>query len=175
MMNVPGVLFQMLGVALAAVLSVGIGGCVTTSPEPVSTVDPEAIWQSANSRHAPAVAGIHEARRLRSDYEAIIRLTRDGELSGRAYLRLAELSSANGDDEATRRNLEQALRCGMASPEQRMALLELGFVLDQRLAQYDAARAAYQQIINEYPDSEEAALARLRLQYVPEGSAAHDD
>ena len=63
----------------------------------------------------------------------------------------------------------------MASPEQRMALLELGFVLDQRLAQYDAARAAYQQIINEYPDSEEAALARLRLQYVPEGSAAHDD
>ena len=175
MMNVSPVRVQMPILALAAVLSVGLCGCATPAPEPASTVDPEAIWQSANNRHASAVAGIHEARQLRSDYEAIIRLTREGELRGRAYLRLAELSSADGDDEATRGNLEQALRCGMAPPEQRAALLELGFVLDQRLARYDAARAAYQQLINEYPDSEEAALARLRLQYVPEGSVDHDD
>ena len=56
----------------------------------------------------------------------------------------------------------------MAPADQRVALLELGFVLDQRLDDYPAAQEAYQQLINEHPDSEEATLARLRLQQVPQ-------
>jgi tetratricopeptide (TPR) repeat protein len=163
------------GVVLAAFMAVTLAGCATPDARPDSGADPEALWESANRRHNATVASIHEVARLKSDYEAVIRLTRDGELRGRAYLRLAELSSASGDPEASRENLEQALRSGMAPDDQRVALLELGFILDQRLRDYPAARAAYQQLINEHPDSEEAALARLRMQYVPEGNGAHDD
>ncbi len=162
-------------VVLAAVLSIVLAGCATPTTKPDGTFDPEALWRSADHRHNAAVASIHELARLESDYKAIIRLTRDGELRGRAYLGLAELSNASGDDKATRKNLEQALHCGMAPADQRMALLELGFVLDQRLNDYAAARVAYQQLINEHPDSKEAALASLRLQYVTERSEAHDD
>lgn len=162
-------------VVLAAVLSVALIGCATPTAKPDGTFDAEALWRSADQRHDAAVESVHELAQLQSDYRAIIRLARDGEIRGRAYLRLAELSNASGDDTATRENLEQALRCGMAPADQRMALLELGFVLDQRLNDYAAARAAYQQLINEHPNSEEAALARLRLQYVTERSVADVD
>ena len=164
---------QRAGIALAAVLSVIVAGCATPTAKPPGSTDPEALWLDADRRHSASVASIHAVQQLRSDYEAIIRLARDGELRGRAYLRLAELSDASGDDETTRRNLEAALHCGMAPAYQRAALLELGFVLDQRLADFAGARAAYQQLINEYPDSDEAALAKLRLPYVPKESRAH--
>ena len=163
------------GVVLAVAVSVAIAGCAAPVVKPESRTDPEALWESASSRHASAVASVHEVRQLTSDYEAIIRLTRDGELRGRAFLKLAELSEASGDAEATRAYLEQALHSGLAPADQRAALLEFGFVLDQRLGEYNAARAAYQQLINEHPDSKEAALAKLRLRYVPEEKPAHGD
>lgn len=161
------------GVALVAVLSVVIAGCSTPRAKPDATIDPEALWQSASRRHDATVASIQELAQLESDYGAIIRLTRDGGLRGRAYLKLAELSEAMGNHEETRRHLEQALRCGMAPTNQRVGLLKFGFVLDQRLNDYAAARAAYQQLINEYPESEEAALAMLRLKYVSERNGIH--
>ena len=160
---------------LAIAVPVALAGCAAPAVKPERLTDPQALWDSASSRQAAAVASIHEVRQLQSDYEAIIRLTRNVELRGRAFLRLAEISDASGDAEATREYLEQALHSGLAPADQRAALLEFGFVLDQRLGDYHAARAAYQQLINEHPESEEAALARLRLRYVPEEKPAHGD
>ncbi|MDJ0852476.1 MAG: hypothetical protein QNK04_29240, partial [Myxococcota bacterium] len=104
-----------------------------------------------------------EARLLRSDYDAVIRLDRSGSLRGRAYLGLAELDLARQEYEAAAWNLEQALRASLAPPQRVEALLLLGDVLERRLDRAGEARTVYHQILHEHPGGSGAELARARL------------
>ena len=96
-------------------------------------------------------------------YAAIIRLSRDGDLRGRAFVRLAELNVALGQYDKARHNLEQSLRAELAPEHRRRALLMLGDLMERHLLNRAGAATAYRQIINEYPATPETELARLRL------------
>ena len=76
---------------LAVVVGLVIQSCSTT---PARNLDAHALWRSAESRHSAAVRDVAERQRLQNDYATIIRLSRDGDLRGRAFVRLAELDVA---------------------------------------------------------------------------------
>ncbi len=144
-----------------------VAGCVT-GPQVADrtdeqTLDPYLIWERTEQQHADAIRAMAQRKQLQSDYATIIRLSRDGDLRGRAFVRLAELDLAAGENEAARDNLMQALRAELAPEHRPQALLLLGDVLERRLREPDDAATAYQQIINEYPSAPEAELARLRM------------
>jgi tetratricopeptide (TPR) repeat protein len=147
-----------LALALAA-----LAGCAPASRR----LDPEVRWRAAERRRDRALRSLEAARRLRSDYEAVTRLARDGGLRARAFLRLAEIDLALGRHRAACENLENALLAGPAAKTQRTVLLALGDVLCRQLAQHDQGTRAYEQIITEYPGSPEAKLAKLRLEALP--------
>jgi hypothetical protein len=134
-------------------------GC-TSAPQ---QLDPEVLWQRADRQHADALEGIAQREQLQSDYQGIIRLSNDGDLRGRAYVRLAEIDLALGEYKLARYNLEQSLRAGLPPEDQRRALLMLGDLMDRHLQNEAAATIAYQQVINEHPATPESELATLRL------------
>ncbi len=150
---------------LLVALSLSITACSTsTAPGDGAVLDADALFASAERRHDGAVTSIVELRQLQDDYAAVTRLSRDGDQRGRAYLRLAELDSALGDYDRALGNLERALRAGMEPANQRIALLELGDLLERRLDDRTRAASAYRQLLAEHPGTEEAELARLRLE-----------
>jgi len=134
-------------------------GCASAPQQ----LDPEVLWQRADRQHTEALEGIAQREQLQSDYQAIIRLSTDGDLRGRAYVRLAEIDLALGEYTQARYNLEQSLRADLAPEDQRRALLMLGDLLDRRLHNEAAATIAYQQVINEHPATPESELATLRI------------
>ncbi len=137
-------------------------GCASRGP----SLDPEVRWRQAERRRDAVVALRENVRVLRNDYDAVIRLDRSGELRGRAFVRLAELDLAQREYESARVNLEQARRAGLLSSDRVGALLLLGDVLERRLDRPEDAGTAYRQILHEHPRSDEAELARLRLEYL---------
>jgi len=144
-----------------------VAGCATgpqvADSTDEQTLDPYLIWERTEQQHADAIRAMAQEQQLRSDYATIIRLSRDGNLRGRAFVRLAELDLAAGENESARDNLMQALRAELAPEHRPQALLLLGDVLERRLREPDNAATAYQQIINEYPATPEAELAHLRM------------
>jgi tetratricopeptide (TPR) repeat protein len=143
----------------AAVAGIALSGCATTPQE----LDPEALWRHAERQHADAIIAVAQRQQLQSDYAAVIRLSRDGDRRGQAFVRLAELDLALGDYDQARDNLEQSLHAGLTPEHRREALLMLGDLRERHLLDPDGAAAAYQQIINEHPATSEAELATLRL------------
>ena len=149
----------LLVINLAAMVIV-VSGCANVPPD---ELDPQAIWQRAERTHAETIRAVARLQQLESDYGAVIRLSRDGELRGRALERLAELDIAAGNYEEARIHLEQSLRAGLVPEDRRQVLLMLGDTLERHLKKSAAAATAYQQIINEHPATPEAELADLRL------------
>lgn len=115
------------------------------------------------------MASVEVVTRLRSDYEAVALLARDGDLRARSFCRLAEIDSALGHHERALEDLERALLAGPSPETQRVVLLALGDILSRRLRDPDRARRTYQQIITEYPGTSEAELARWRLEDLGDG------
>ena len=144
----------------AAVVALCCCGCLSRG----ASLDPDVRWRQAERRRAAVVEREEEIRLLRNDYDAVILLDRSGALRGRAFVGLAELDLAQNEYRAARANLEQALRAGLEPAEQATALLLLGDVLERRLERPDDAAPVYRQILSEHPGSEEAGLARLRLE-----------
>ena len=144
--------------AMALVL-IALAGCATAP----RSLDPNALWQRAERQHATAIQAVADRQQLQSDYETIIRLSRDGDLRGRAFMRLAELNLALGEYEQARYNLEQSLRAGLSPEHRSRALLMFGDLMERHLHNRAGAATAYRQIINEHPATPEAELARLRL------------
>ena len=142
-----------------SVILVSFSGCSTPTP----SLDPDVLWQRAEREHADVVDAVAQREQLQADYLAIIRLSRDANLRGQAFVRLAELDMALGKYEQAHHNLEQALRAGLDPVHQRRALLLLGDLLDRHLDDSSAAKTAYQQIVNEHPATLESELALLRL------------
>ncbi|MDJ0851065.1 MAG: hypothetical protein QNK04_22055 [Myxococcota bacterium] len=145
------------GPVLVVVLA--LAGCVSGG----ASLDPEARWRRAEKRHGAVTEAFEEARLLRSDYDAVIRLDRSGGLRGRAYLGLAELDLAAQEYETAAWHLEQALRASLEPPQRVEALLLLGDVLERRLDRPGDARTVYHQILHEHPGGSGAELARARL------------
>lgn len=150
------VMMMMVAVAI-------LSGCATP-PRPFDNIlEPDALWQRAEQQHSGAIRAVGQRQQLQSDYAAIIRLSRDGDLRGRAFVRLAELNVVLGEYDKARHNLEQSLRAELAPEHRRRALLMLGDLMERHLLSRAGAATAYRQIINEYPATPETELARLRL------------
>lgn len=137
-------------------------GCVSRG----ASLDPEVRWRQAERRLGAVVESLEDVRLLRNDYDAVILLDRSGEFRGRAFLRLAELDLAQKEYDSARANLEQALRAGLEPPDQVAALLLLGDILERRLGRPAEAGSVYRQILHEHPRSDEAEVARLRLEHL---------
>jgi tetratricopeptide (TPR) repeat protein len=131
-----------------------------------ASLDPEVRWRRAERRLGAVVESLEDVRLLRNDYDAVILLDRSGEFRGRAFLRLTEFDLTQREYESARVNLEQALRAGLEPPDQVAALLLLGDILERRLGRAAEAGSVYRQILHEHPRSDEADLARLRLEYL---------
>jgi hypothetical protein len=129
--------------------------------------DPAARWQAAEKEREAVLRALEAARKLRSDYEAVARLARDGDLRARSFQRLAELDAALGHPKAARGNLLNALRAAPKPRTQRRILLALGDVLARRLHEPAQAAKVYQQLVAQYPDTPEAELAKLRSEGLP--------
>ena len=93
----------------------------------------------------------------------ILELTPDASIRGRAYLGLAELDLALGNYKRARHNLVQTLRFDLPPEPRRRALLMLGDTLERHLDSSEDAIMAYQQIVNEHPQTLESEVAQLRL------------
>jgi tetratricopeptide (TPR) repeat protein len=152
---------------LAVMVFLLLAGCATgpnvADGAAEETLDPGQIWQRAEEQHAAAIQAVANRRQLQNDYETVIRLSRDGDLRGRAFVRRAELNLALGEYEEATDNLVQSLRAGLNSERRSLALLLLADVSERYLLKPDAACTAYQQVINEYPASAKAETARLRM------------
>lgn len=146
-------------VFLGSLLISALPGCAT----PERNLDSDALWQSADRRHASAIRSAAELRRLESDYAAIIRLSRDGALRGKSFTRLAEIHVALGDYGKAEKNIDRALRADLSHEQRRQALLMLADLYERHLNQRERAVIVYEQIVNEYPASAETELAVLRL------------
>jgi tetratricopeptide (TPR) repeat protein len=153
----------LLAVAVLLVLSACTTGPRTVDSSVEPTLDPQAIWQRAEQQHSAAIQAVATRRQLQNDYATVIRLSRDGDLRGQAFIRLAELNLALGEYDEAQHNLVQSLRADLAPEHRPRALLLLADVLERHLLKTGDASTAYQQIINEYPASPEAELARLRM------------
>ena len=141
----------------------GIALVVSSCASPPRNLDAETLWQQAEGRHAAVVRAVTERQQLQSDYAAIIRLSRDGDLRGRAFIGLAQLNVALGEYEQAYANLEQALRAGLSPQRRRRALLMLGDLMERHLDRKTDAATAYRQVVNEYSGTPESELAELRL------------
>ncbi len=140
-----------------------LSGCATSSQHLDQNLDPNALWQRAERQHTDALRAVAQRQQLQSDYATIIRLSRDGDLRGRAFMGLAELNVALWKYGKARHNLEQSLRANFSPEHRRRALLMLGDLMERHLLNRADAATAYRQIINEHPATPEAELARLRL------------
>ncbi len=140
-----------------------LSGCATPSQHLDQNLDPDALWQRAERQHTDALRAVAQRQQLQSEYATIIRLSRDGGLRGRAFMGLAELNVALWEYGKARHNLEQSLRADLSPEHRRRALLTLGDLMERHLLNRADAATAYRQIINEYPATSEAELARLRL------------
>ncbi len=140
-----------------------LSGCATPSQHLDQNLDPDALWQRAERQHTDALRAVAQRQQLQSEYTTIIRLSRDGGLRGRAFMGLAELNVALWEYGKARHNLEQSLRADLSPEHRRRALLTLGDLMERHLLNRADAATAYRQIINEYPATSEAELARLRL------------
>ncbi len=146
-----------------------LSGCATPPQRLDQTLEPDVLWQRAERQHSDAIRAVAKRQQLQSDYATIIRLSRDGDLRGRAFVRLAELNVALGAYDEARHNLEQSLRAELSPAQRRQALLMLGDLMERHLRNRAAAATAYRQIINEHPATPETELARLRL-----GALSHE-
>ena len=138
-----------------------LSGCATPPRHFDKILEPDALWQRAEQQHSGAIRAVAQRQQLQSDYATIIRLSRDGDLRGRAFVRLAELNVALGEYEEARHNLEQSLRAALSPEHRRRVLLTLGDLMERHLLNSADAATAYRQIISEHPAT--AELARLRL------------
>lgn len=147
---------------LSLILSVALGssGCVS----PGVILDPEIHWQQAERELASAMDSMEDIRRLQNEYETVVFLDRSGELRGLAFLRLAEIDRAQNDNGSAREHLKQALRAGLKPSDQSRALLMLGGLLERDQQHETEAQSVYRQLMHEYPVSEEAELAKLRME-----------
>ena len=152
-------IFKLIGMAAVVLLS----GCATTLQHLDQSFEPDALWLRAERQQPDTIRAVAQRQQLQSDYATIIRLSRDGELRGRAFVRLAELNVALGEYEEARHNLEQSLRAEPSPENRRRTLLTLGDLMERHLLNRTDAVTAYRQIINEHPATPEAELARLRL------------
>ncbi len=140
-----------------------LSGCATPPQRLDQILEPDALWQRAERQHSDAIRAVVKRQQLQSNYATIIRLSRDGDLRGRAFVRLAELNVALWKYGKARHNLEQSLRANLSPEHRRRALLMLGDLMERHLLNWADAATAYRQIINEHPATPEAELARLRL------------
>ncbi len=162
-----GLIMNRLTIMMVAVAL--LSGCATPSQHLDQKLDPDALWRRAERQHSDAIRAVAQRQQLQSDYATIIRLSRDGNLRGRALVRLAELNVALGEYEEARHNLEQSLRADLSPEHRRRALLMLGDLMERHLHNRADAATAYRQIINEHPATLETELARLRL-----GALSHE-
>ncbi len=146
-----------------------LSGCATPPQRLDQTLEPDALWQRAERQNSNAMRAVAERHQLQSDYTTIIRLSRNGDLRGRAFVRLAELNVALWEYDEARHNLEQSLRAELSPEHRRRALLMLGDLMERHLRNRTDAATAYRQIINEHPATPETELARLRL-----GALSHE-
>ncbi len=146
-----------------------LSGCATPSQHLDLNLDPDVLWPRAERQHSDTIRAVAQRQQLQIDYTTIIRLSRDGDLRGRAFVRLAELNVALGEYEAARHNLEQSLRADLSPEHRRRTLLMLGDLMERHLLNRADAATAYRQIINEHPATPETELARLRL-----GALSHE-
>jgi len=130
------------------------------------SMDPEVIWQRADKQHSAAIQAVVQRQQLQNDYAAVIRLSRDGDLRGLAFMRLAEISLVLGEYEEAKHNLIQSLRAGLTPQHRSQALLQLADLLERHTGEQEAAVKAYRQVVIEYPASPEAQLARLRMEAI---------
>ena len=157
-----GLIMNRLTIMMVAVAL--LSGCATPSQHLDQNLDPDALWRRAERQHSDAIRAMAQRQQLQSDYTTIIRLSRDGNLRGRALVRLGELNLALGEYEEARHNLEQSLRADLSPEHRRRALLMLGDLMERHLRNRADAATAYRQIINEHPATLETELARLRLE-----------
>jgi tetratricopeptide (TPR) repeat protein len=130
---------------------------------PARKLDADALWVSVEQRQPAAIRSVTRMHQLQSDYKTIIRITPDASIRGRAYLGLAELDLALGNYKRARHNLVQALRFDLPPEPRRRTLLMLGDTLERHLDSSEDAIMAYQQIVNEHPQTLESEVAQLRL------------
>lgn len=152
-------IFKMIGMGAVVLLS----GCATTRQHLDQSFEPDALWLRAERQQSDTIRAVAQRQQLQSDYATIIRLSRDGDLRGRAFVRLAELNVALGEYEEARHNLEQSLRAALSPEHRRRALLTLGDLMERHLLNSADAATAYRQIIIEHPATAETELAKLRL------------
>jgi tetratricopeptide (TPR) repeat protein len=151
---------QAVAILILGILSSGwLAGCAT----PARKLDANVLWDSAEMRQPSTMRCVDRYVRLYDDYITITRIARDSDLRGRAYLRLAEMDMARGEYLSAQQRLEHALRAELPHEYRRQALLMLGDVLERFIRNRDSAIVAYRQILNEYPETPESELARLRL------------
>ena len=142
------------------VLAIVMTGCAGVGRR----VDPGFHWRTAERRRRAVLGSVERLHQVRSHYEAVTVLARDGDLRGRAFMRLAEIELALGHTSEACLRLEQALQAGPRPATQRAILLMLADVLERRVGDGKGAEATYEQVINEHPGSTEAELAALRLE-----------
>ena len=152
---------------LAVLVVLAMAGCAAGPPvagrADEQSLDPDAIWQLAERQHTNTVLAVAQRQQLQNDYKTVIRLSRDGDLRGRAYIRLAEINIALAEYDEAKQDLIQSLRASLVPEHRLRALLLLADLLERHIRSHDEAVQAYQQIINEYPALPEAELARLRM------------
>ena len=93
-------------------VAISVAGCMS----PHDRLDPSLRWQQAEQGLPLALESAEQIQWLRNEYEAVIFLDREGELRGRAFLRLAELDLAQHKYPSARESYEQALRAGINPP-----------------------------------------------------------
>ena len=142
------------------VLALVMAGCADVGRR----VDPGFHWRTAERRRRAVLSSVEQLHGVRSHYEAVTVLAREGDLRARAFTRLAEIELALGHVSEAGQRLEQALQAGSRPATQRTILLMLADLLERRVGDGKGAEAAYEQIVNEHPGSTEAELAALRLE-----------
>ena len=137
--------------ATAIVAVAALVGCGQQTPEDMFAEAEKAAATPATRQQAA------------DQFQAILEQFPEHQVAPRALKQLAMLAQQDGQMETAISRYEQLLRDYPASDQGDEAQFMIAFICEEYLGDLDRARAAYQQVIDQYPDSELAASARRLL------------
>jgi TolA-binding protein len=136
---------------ITALFVAGVVGCGEQRPEEMF----------AAAEEAAAVADTRQ--QAAEQFKMLFIRFPEHELAPRALKHLAMLSQQDGQMEDAIGRYEQLLREYPSSDQADEAQFMIAFICEEYLGDLDRARAAYQSVIDQYPDSELAVSARRLL------------
>ena len=142
--------FKILAIGLVLALW-GMSGCGEEKPEELFAEAEKAAADPAG--HEQAV----------QQFTAFLERFPQHEQAPKALKQLAMIAQQQGDMRAAITHYERLLREYPGSDQADEAQFMIAFIYEEYLQDLDQARAAYQRVIDNYPDSELAASARRLL------------